>query len=144
MVHAIMIDAFEKYQCDVPPTSALSETAGSIREKMESGESATLCFQDGEAIGSVRYLIKNGLYFHRLAVRGKEQGRGVGTAMVRWLEDEAQRTGQDVIWLKVRSSQPRNIEWYLHLGYLRSSESEDVNPNGDLVRTVRMFKALSS
>jgi ribosomal protein S18 acetylase RimI-like enzyme len=64
--------------------------------------------------------------------------------MVRWLEEEAQRSGQSVIWLKVRSSQARNIEWYRRLGYVPSNESEDLNPNGEMVKLVRMFKTLSS
>jgi ribosomal protein S18 acetylase RimI-like enzyme len=144
IVQAIMMEAFEPYRFAEPPTSALNETVHSVRNAMERGETAILCFQDGEAVGSVRCLIKEGLYFHRLAVRCTEQGRGVGTALVRWLEDEARRTGQDVIWLKVRSSQTRNVEWYRRLGYLPSTESEDVNPNGQMVRTVRMFKTLPS
>jgi ribosomal protein S18 acetylase RimI-like enzyme len=111
---------------------------------MKGGEMALLCFLDGEAVGSVRYLVKEGLYFHRLAVRCEAQGHGIGTAMVRWLEEEARRSGQGAIWLKVRSSEGRNIEWYRRLGYHRSAESEDVNPNGKMVRTVRMFKTLSS
>ncbi len=144
VVHAIMMDAFEQHRLSEPPTSALSETIASVRKELENGETAVLCFRDGEAVGSVRYLVKDGLYFHRLAVRCREQGRGVGTAMVRWLEEEAGRSGQGVIWLKVRSSQARNIEWYRHLGYVPSNESEDRNPNGELVKLVRMFKTLSS
>lgn len=143
VVHAIMMDAFEQYRRDEPPTSALNETVGSVRMELESGETAILCFRDGEAVGSVRYLLRDGFYFHRLAVRCTEQGRGAGTAMVRWLEEEARRTGQEVIWLKVRPSQTRNLEWYRRLGYLRSTESEDLNPNGEMVKTVRMFRTLS-
>jgi ribosomal protein S18 acetylase RimI-like enzyme len=95
-------------------------------------------------VGSARYSFRDGLYFHRLAVLRSEQGKGVGTAMVEWLVEEGTRAGQRTIWLKVRASELGNLAFYRRLGFLVSGEADELNPNGEMVRIVRMYRPLSS
>jgi ribosomal protein S18 acetylase RimI-like enzyme len=143
-VHAIMIDAFQAYRDALPPTSALNETVASVRRDLENGEGAILCTLDGRPVGSARYSIKEGLYFHRLAVLRSDQGQGAGAAMVKWLVEEGVRAGQRVIWLKVRASEPRNVTYYHRQGFVVSGEADELNPNGHQVRIIRMYRPLPS
>lgn len=144
LVHEIMVDAFEAYRQATPPSSALSETIDSIGKALREKEEAVLCFKNGTAVGSVRFETKDGLYFRRLAVLRHEQGRGLGRALVGWLEREAVLRGHRQIWLKVRASEPGNIAFYERLGYSISERREEINTNGDAVAIVVMRKPLPS
>lgn len=143
-VHSIMVDAFEVFRDAVPPTSVFAETAGSVRRDLETKEEAVLCLRDGVPVGSARFSVGEELFFHRLAVLRSEQGKGIGTAMVRWLEREAALRGANGVWLKVRATAPRNVGFYRRLGYEAASEREEVNPVGHAVMIVTMRKRLPS
>ena len=143
-VHAVMADAFEAYRHAVPPTSALTETPASVQQLLQGHEEAALCFEAGRAVASVRFEIKDGLYFRRLAVLRSEQGRGIGSAMVRWLEREAVLRRQRRIWLKVRATEPANQAFYHKRGYEVLEQRDEVNSNGDVVAVVVMGKDLPS
>jgi predicted N-acetyltransferase YhbS len=144
LVHAVMVNAFQIYRNASPPTSALSETVASIKKVLGSNEEAAICFDDGRAVGSVRFEKKNGLYFRRLAVLRSEQGRGIGSALVKWLEGEARLQGCDNIWLKVRANESGNISFYEKRGYSVIERKDEVNPDGAVIPIVVMRKALPS
>jgi len=52
-----------------------------------------------------------------LGVRPDHQGRGLGSALVRWLEKPALVAGIQVVRVEVRADNPRGIAFYEKLGY---------------------------
>jgi ribosomal protein S18 acetylase RimI-like enzyme len=122
----------------------LNETEGTVLAEMDRGEEAALCFEGHQAVACVRFYSDNGLYFHRLAVRPACQGRGIGKAMIAWLEREAIARGERSLACRVRASSPRNVALYKALGFVVEREVLAPNPDGNLVRTVHMRKSLAA
>lgn len=119
LVHRIMHEAFEEYRWTLtPPTGALKETVQDVAAAMSKG-GAILAFVGDEAVGSARFEESwpNYLYFGRLSVLPAHRGRGVGKAMVRWLEDYASVSGVGEVRLGVRTCLVSNLQFYLRLGY---------------------------
>jgi ribosomal protein S18 acetylase RimI-like enzyme len=83
---------------------------------------SALCFEGHQAVACVRFYSDNGLYFHRLAVRPACQGRGIGKAMIAWLEREAIARGERSLACRVRASSPRNVALYKALGFVVERE----------------------
>jgi GNAT superfamily N-acetyltransferase len=52
-----------------------------------------------------------------MAVLPGYRGRGIGSALIRWIEERAVRLGAAKIKLSARSQQPDNRPFYLRLGY---------------------------
>lgn len=68
-IHELMIKAFMEYQDEVPPSSALDETVGSISTALKDNEKALIAYIDENPVGMVRFELKeNGLYFFRVSV----------------------------------------------------------------------------
>lgn len=143
-IHSIIIDAYSEYK-DIPgSSSALDETAGSIQDSMELGkENALIGLLDASAIACVRYSVKDGLYFYRLAVRREWQGKGFAKLLLSRLESLATADGQPKIWCKVRYSVPRNVYLYQSLGYVKSGEELIHKDNGVVLGVWTMSKELS-
>jgi GNAT superfamily N-acetyltransferase len=119
LVHGIMQQAFEEYRWTLtPPTGALKETVQDVASAMCKG-GAILAFAGDEAIGSARFeeFWPNYLYLGRLSVLPAHRGRGVGKAMVKWLEDYASAFGVGEVRLGVRTGLISNLQFYLRLGY---------------------------
>ncbi|MFW6049942.1 MAG: GNAT family N-acetyltransferase [Myxococcota bacterium] len=121
-VHRLMADAFEEYRAQPHPSSALGEDVEAVRRAMEGG-GAILAFEGDEPVGSGRFIWKRredgrlALAFERLAVPPAHRGRGIGAAMIEWLEAHARDGGADVVEVTVRSQQPDNRPYYLRRGY---------------------------
>lgn len=116
-VHAIMIAAFEEYRRYALPSSALDETVDEVRRAIEAG-GAILAFEGDEPIGSGRFRVIGGvLTFDRLAVVPSHRGRGIGAAMVDWLEAHAVGEGCVAVETTARSQQPDNRPFYTARGY---------------------------
>lgn len=144
-IHSIIIDAYSEYK-DVPgSSSALGETADNIQDSIESGkEHALVGLVDGSAIACVRYSLKNGVYFYRLAVRREWQGKGFAKLLLSHLESWATAETQPKIWCKVRYSVPRNIYLYQSLGYVKSDEELVYKDNGVTLEVWTMSKDVSA
>jgi GNAT superfamily N-acetyltransferase len=122
VVHRLMLAAFDEYRAQVYPSSALGETADDVRRAMEAG-GAILAQVGDDAVGSGRFAWRlhddgrRALAYERLAVLPPWRGRGIGRAMVAWLEDHARHGGAGVVEVTVRSRQPDNRPYYEALGY---------------------------
>ena len=146
-VHRIMLAAFEGTRRYDHPSSALRETVDDVRRALASpgtddairrGIVAELA---GERLGSGRFAVQShppvtgamiaeaaaghaarrapggALFYERLAVLPAHQGRGVGGAMIDWLEALARKLRLEAVETTVRSQQPDNRPYYLARGY---------------------------
>jgi ribosomal protein S18 acetylase RimI-like enzyme len=117
-VHRVVQEAFGEYLAVVPVSlSALEETLEDVQREVSGGR--VLVAVDGtEVAGTVRYELKpDALYVGRLAVLPSYQGRGVGVALMTYVEGLAPTLGRTRIQLATRQSVPSNISFYKRLGY---------------------------
>lgn len=141
-VHAIMTAAFSRYKHDPFPTSALQETVASVRKDLQNGELAFFYVEKNERVGMVRCVLKKDyLYFRRLSVLPKMQGKGIAKKILVFLEAEAGRLNLSTIRCKVRKSEPKNIALYESVGYVITGE-EDVEKEHGALPIVLMEKQL--
>ncbi|MEJ8777697.1 GNAT family N-acetyltransferase [Pseudogracilibacillus sp. ICA-222130] len=142
-VHAIMTAAFSRYKHDPFPTSALQETVASVRKDLQNGELAFFYVEKNERVGMVRCVLKKDyLYFRRLSVLPKMQGKGIAKKILAFLEKEAKRLHLPAIRCKVRKSEPKNIALYESVGYVIIGE-EDVEKEHGALPIVVMEKQLN-
>jgi GNAT superfamily N-acetyltransferase len=93
---------------------------------------------EGEAIAGYMTwgptpLTENAYDLYWMAVARKEQGKGWGKAMVRWLEEEIREAGGRMILIET-SSTPRyepTRQFYLHLDYKEVARVPDFYRAGD-------------
>lgn len=74
--------------------------------------------------GNPQIVAYGGLMFVRpladvqtIAVNSECEGRGLGTALLRWMIDEARTRGADDLLLEVRADNPRAQQLYAHHGF---------------------------
>lgn len=146
VVFQLMLEAFEEYRSLEVPSSAINESLEAVQIAFKSNsEKALLCSIDGRPLGSCRFTMKEDtLYFSRVAVIPSARGKGIAKAMLSWLEQYAYDNFKRKMACRVRVSLPKNINLYRSLGYFISKEEVVTNPNGFLVKTVVMEKALGT
>jgi GNAT superfamily N-acetyltransferase len=124
VVHTVMRAAFIESEAEELPSSALDETVDDVRRALEEG-GAVLALVDGRTVGCLRYRIADGaLRFSRMGVLPEARKRGVGAAMVAYVEAHARRLGLERVELTARSQQPDNRPYYQRLGYTVVGYSE--------------------
>ena len=126
LVLAIMKAAFAEYATQPHPSSALAESIHDVEAAMAAG-GAILVFHGDRPIASGRFEIdrdERWLSYERLAVLPAEQHRGVGTAMIDWLERWARDQHLQEIRVTARSREPDNRPYYTALGYEITGYSE--------------------
>jgi ribosomal protein S18 acetylase RimI-like enzyme len=74
--------------------------------------------EDGKVLGCVE-LRKDGskLYLGMLTVSPKQQGKGIGSIMIREAENEARKIGSESVYMTVISTRTELIDWYKRCGY---------------------------
>ncbi len=87
---------------------------GLIDEKLV----ATILFrQKDQCKGASWYLREDVANFSQFAVEPEMQGRGIGTLMVRHVENRARETGAGELALDTSESATHLIDWYKRMGY---------------------------
>ncbi|GIO14195.1 hypothetical protein J19TS2_37500 [Cohnella xylanilytica] len=134
VVHFLMLEAFEEYRAAVPPSSALDETAESVREALESGgESAVILYEDDIPAAMVRYRFEeDAIYFFRLSVAPPRRKRGYARQLVEWVERKGRSQGLSFSRCKVRQSVHRNLVLYENMGYEIKDQELVVRPEGSV------------
>jgi len=117
-VHAAMLAAFEEYRRWPNPSSALRETVEHTHAAIVGGGVAVL-EEGGRVVGCVRCAMRPGVdvKLSRLAVVPASRGRGVGAALVRFVEEHGRTHGCRVARAEARSEQPDNRGWWVRRGY---------------------------
>ena len=117
-VLAVIQAAFgEYYEILDPPSGAHKETVEEVRKKMALARTA-LALSGGVIIGCVFFEEGDGFVnFFRLAVRPEQRRRGVGRALIDYVESQARARGFGRVRLGVRLALPHLHAWYRRLGY---------------------------
>jgi len=140
-IHELMIKAFMEYQDEVPPSSALDETVGSIPTSLKDNEKALIAYIDEKPVGMVRFKLKeNGLYFFRLSVIPEKQGRGIAKAILKFLEEYAKHKEIPKLLCKVRMTISKNIKLYSSIGFSIYDEEIVHKPMGINIKVISMVK----
>ena len=137
VIHA----AFKRYEDDPMPSSALTETASTIKKELESN----VLILGAEVLGQLAGVVKvtcftDHFYFSRLAVLPEFQGKGIASVLVRFIERLAIKEQTLHVRCKVRKSEGDNIRLYKKLGYHISQEEVMTSPLGFVMETVTMEK----
>lgn len=141
----VIHEAFKRYETDPQPSSALNETEHTILNELKQGTELFGIYNHNELIGIVKCLLKNEyIYFSRLSVLPKNQGKGVATRLIKYLEDYSIENNRFVSQCKVRKNEKENIALYSKLGYEIVNEETIINANGDEISTVTMSKQLKT
>ena len=140
----VIHQAFKRYETEPQPSSALNETEDSIHNELNQGTELFGVFDNDELIGIVKCVLNNEyIYFSRLSVLPKNQGKGIATSLVKYLEDYDIQNNILVSKCKVRKNEKDNIALYSKLGYEIVKEEIIVNKNGDDIPTITMRKNLN-
>ncbi len=79
-----------------------------------------VCEDGGECIGCARLLIEdNSAHVGRLAVKKSYRGKGIGSAIMRYIIDYCNDKGYDEIWL---NSQLHATAFYQNLGFIKDGD----------------------
>lgn len=138
IIHA----AFEEMRGRLdPPSGALSESADSLKSLFARGERAALALVEGAAVGCV-FMMRTGveLYAHRLAVAPQARRRGVGRALMSYVEQVALTEGCSYVRVGVRLALPQNRAFFEQLGYVAIAEAAHAGYNAPTF--VHMVKEL--
>lgn len=128
-IYDIMQEAFTKYQEDLATdtkVAALRETIEDIKHDIEH-KCVFIAFLSDIPIGSIRYEIKadGTAYLSRFGVRPAYQRYGAGTALMKALEQDAEKNGATDIALHTALKMKHLIGFYQHMGYYVVSTSDD-------------------
>jgi 8-oxo-dGTP pyrophosphatase MutT (NUDIX family)/GNAT superfamily N-acetyltransferase len=141
LVHRLMRAAFAEYVYVLNPSSgALSETAADVAAAMQQGGAVLAWLADTPAAAARWRLDVDALYVGRVAVLPEFRQRGVGTALMRFMETVAREQGRDAVHVSVRMQLPQNITFYERLGYTLVDMVD--HPRGP-DRIARLTKAVS-
>ncbi|MBW5447037.1 GNAT family N-acetyltransferase [Cohnella sp. CFH 77786] len=142
VVHALMIEAFEEYRAAVPPSSALDETAESVREALQGGEGAAILYEDENPAAMVRYNIEGEtINFFRLSVLPSRRRRGYAKRLVKWVEQFGISKGLNVCRCMVRQTVQNNVAMYQNMDYAIVDQQLVVRESGS-VKALVMEKKL--
>jgi ribosomal protein S18 acetylase RimI-like enzyme len=114
----LMLSAFHEYEGVLePPSAAHAETIDTIRARLSAG-CAVMATIGGQAAGFAFYQPQEGhLYFSRLSVLPAFRNRGIGRALVEYVERRAMETGARGVRLGVRLQLPHLLARYERFGY---------------------------
>jgi ribosomal protein S18 acetylase RimI-like enzyme len=136
IVHRIMLAAFAEYIGVLqPPSGSTSESLQDVERVMREG-GAVIAWEAETPVGTARYQVyPDHLYAGRVAVLPSHRGRGIGSAMMRYMDEIAREIGLNRVTVGIRMSLPRNLSFYRRLGY--KIEEVEPHPRGpDMVATL--------
>jgi tRNA threonylcarbamoyladenosine biosynthesis protein TsaE len=100
-----------------PPSGALRETEGSVREDLGFSGGLIALF-DGKPVAALRYRFEGGRAFiRRVAVEPARQRHGLGRDLMAAAHADLARRGHRAAYVGVRKALPANLAFYEKLGY---------------------------
>jgi len=126
-IYDIIQEAFTKYQSDLGvdvKVAALTETVEDIKRDIKH-KCVFIALLDDIPVGTVRYEIdEDGIaYLSRFGVKLAYQKYGIGTALMKALEQDAKEHGAKAITLHTALKMHNLIKFYQRLGYYIDSTS---------------------
>jgi ribosomal protein S18 acetylase RimI-like enzyme len=119
--------AFEEYRGRlVPPSGVQTETVESLTKKLTAGH-AVIASVDKETAGCVFFQVESSfIYLGRLAVLPEFRNYGIGTALVKYVEERTRQLQISSVRLGVRVGLVRLQRYYERIGYkvLRAGSHE--------------------
>ncbi len=114
----LMLTAFQEYEGALdPPSAAHKETVESVLARLASG-AAVMATVDGTPAGFAFYQPRDShLYFSRLSVLPQFRRRGIGRALIEYVEQRARETRLAGVQLGVRVQLPHLLARYERAGY---------------------------
>lgn len=100
-----------------PPSSAMRETADTVRAWIENGGGVGLAGSNGLVAVMLWAERDGGLYAGRLAVAPAARGQGLARRLVAAAEDEARRRRLPRVHVRVRLELPGNLALFTSLGF---------------------------
>jgi len=115
---AVLQAAFEEYRGRLdPPSGAHGETIEKVRDVMRAA-CGVVALDGDQVVGCVFYAPEGGhIDLFRLAVLPAYRQRGVGRALIEYVESRALALGIPRVQLGVRVALPRNRAYYERMGY---------------------------
>lgn len=117
IVRLVMYEAFKEYAGILqPPSGALHETVEGIKKKIEGKGGAIIAWEQSEPVGAALYYFElDYMYIGRISVVPSYRGKGIGKAIITYLEDQAMKKGYSKTRIEVRQSLPDNLRLYTML-----------------------------
>ena len=115
----VMLEAFREYQQVLdPPSAAHAETVETVRRRLGRGRAVVAELQN-QIVGFAFYEVQNdGLfYFSRLSVLPAFRRRGIGFALVKYIESRADEARAPGVRLGARLQLPHLVARYEKMGY---------------------------
>lgn len=66
---------------------------------------------------------KSGCYLNRIYLSEEVQGKGIANELFKWVEQEALKKGNELIWLEAMDSKAQAIKFYLKQGLIKSHKA---------------------
>jgi predicted N-acetyltransferase YhbS len=124
-----------------PPSSAHLLTADGLGEKAKR-ETGFLAVENGRIVGCVFALERaRDFYVGKLAVEPRLQGQGIGTRLMRAVEEIARERGKDTIELQTRIELTANHAAFARLGFRETERT--AHAGYDRPTSITMRKVLS-
>jgi GNAT superfamily N-acetyltransferase len=124
-----------------PPSSALSLTPQSLREKAR-GEIGYIALDDDQLAGCIFCRPEpDNLYIGKLAIPPSEQGKGIGRRLLAVAEATARARGLDVLRLETRIELTGNHATFASWGFLKTAENR--HTGFDRTTSIEMRKILT-
>ena len=135
----IQAEAFGAYEGTYETTAWTKETIENV--KLDAKDKVILVAEwDGAVMGSVRFWNAGGVCVIRLlSVSPAHQGRGVGKALMREIENYAMDAHKLYVCTMLRAS--RNIAMFLNLGYRPEALLPDQYHHADLICFSKYLKS---
>lgn len=62
-------------------------------------------------------------YLHRIYLSEEAQGKGIGKTILTWIEKQAKKRGNELIWLESMDTQAQALQFYQKQGFIKSSRA---------------------
>lgn len=123
-----------------PPSSALSLTPQSVKEKARS-EIGYVALDDSQLAGCIFCRPEpSSLYIGKLAILPSEQGKGIGKRLLELAETVARQRGLGVLRLETRIELTGNHATFARWGFRKTAENR--HAGFDRTTSIEMCKAL--
>lgn len=157
LIHDLTQEAYAQWRSFLPDSGVWQETPESLISEFQQGVAFFCAVHNEEIVGAVRCQSLfsqeqgNFMLLRRLAVLPTARNLGVGTALIKAVEDHACQLGFGSIFLQVHLAKPQLQTYYTGLGYTPCNRIQGLPDIGTdlywmtkLINLVPLTQALSA